>query len=87
MRRLLTWDDIPTEIRYPANWDQWEAIAIRRGKECERTVVRSDSKADAETKGKMALRMTCVRGRYSVKVRPYYPWFDRALAGCVQYVR
>lgn len=54
MVRVLSWEEIPLEIRFPKKWDQWEAIAIRRGKECEKTIVRSAEKKDAIAKGKLA---------------------------------
>jgi len=74
---------IESDPMRPGDWPMWRVVAIRGGKAYEQTFVRASSEIAAKNIGKSALRMLGVRGRYDVRARRYYPWFDPALRGFV----
>lgn len=89
MRKKIRSEDIPAEVLMPDDWPLWRATAVRDGKHCESTFIRSQRNEEQHIAdlGKRALRMLGVRGRYSVKVSRYFPWLDPAISGHVIYVR
>jgi hypothetical protein len=75
-------EDIPQEVIAPQDWTLWRVTAVREGKACQSTFIRSHKAQDEiEEIGKRALRMAGVRGRYAVKVTQYFPWLDPVMAG------
>jgi len=75
-------EDIPQKIMAPKDWPLWRVTAIREGKACQSTFIRShDTQDRIQELGKRALRMIGVRGRYTVKVSQYFPWLDPVLSG------
>jgi hypothetical protein len=75
-------EDIPAEVLMPEDWPLWRVTAIREGKACQSTFIRSrETQGRIQELGKRALRMLGVRGRYVVKVSQYFPWLDPELSG------
>jgi len=75
-------EDIPAEILTPDEWPMWRVTAVRNGKKCESTFIRSEgSQEHVAALGKRALRTVGVKGRYEVNVARYYPWLDPELSG------
>jgi hypothetical protein len=80
--------DIPDSVMRPQVWTMWRVVAYT-GKNGDRklgeTFVRAFSEQAAKEIGKVALRMTGIRGRYVVNASPYYPWRDLAFQGFIGY--